>query len=103
MCKGDPQLLNGLFFSPNGKAYKLAIIDPLTHFGLAKQSEYAAKSTIHRMTMSCVPPKNYADRFKQAMKKYISVIDEIDPQSLQRKNRYRNDESLVESLPDSFL
>lgn len=64
----DPSLGQGLYYSTDGKAYLLGIIDPLTKFTMKKEAEYHLKRIKHGETMSCVPPDQYAGRFHRAMK-----------------------------------
>jgi 1-phosphatidylinositol-4-phosphate 5-kinase len=47
----------------------MGIIDTLTAFGGAKKAEYGFKSVFYNSkTISCVPPKDYGNRFYNFMK-----------------------------------
>lgn len=52
----DPELSQGLYFSKDGKAYVIGIIDPLTGFTFRKKAEYTFKRMKDGDKMSCVPP-----------------------------------------------
>ena len=64
MVAQDSALANGLYYSRDGKAYLLGIIDPLTYFGMAKNAEYKAKAAVKGAGISCIPPDAYAVRFQ---------------------------------------
>lgn len=71
MVREDKSLGHGLYYSTDGKAYLIGIIDPLTKFTMRKEAEFQLKRIKHGETMSCVPPDLYAGRFSRAMKQYI--------------------------------
>jgi 1-phosphatidylinositol-4-phosphate 5-kinase len=50
----------------------LGIIDPLTGFNFQKSIEFGVKRLRWGTTMSCVPPRQYADRFKSFMQQCFS-------------------------------
>ena len=55
----------GLVSSDGTMLYFIGIIDVLTYYGSKKKLEHAAKSIIYDDEgISCVPPKQYADRFR---------------------------------------
>lgn len=56
---------DGGIVSSDGKyVYFIGIIDTLTFFGAKKKLEYSLKSVAYgNKTISCIPPKNYGDRF----------------------------------------
>ena len=59
------------FESSNGKVrFYMGIIDTLTHFGVLKKSEYLSKRVFQGKTISCLPPKDYKERF-------VSFLDSI--------------------------
>lgn len=65
------------------------IIDTLTHFNYKKRGEYLAKRVFLSKGVSCVPPKQYADRFYDFMKDSVfkaaggvSALEEPDLKSL---------------------
>ncbi len=43
--------------------YYIGIIDTLTNYGLLKKSEYISKKLFQDSTISCIPPKEYKERF----------------------------------------
>ncbi len=52
------------------KNYYLGIIDTLTSFGVRKTGEYITKRVFQGSTISCVPPRDYKERF-------VKFMDEI--------------------------
>lgn len=64
--------IDGGMLSEDGKKiYFIGIIDTLTYFGPKKQFEYNFKRIVHGNTISCIPPKNYGDRFYSFMETII--------------------------------
>ena len=60
----DEKISLNYFRSKNGKVhYYMGIIDTLTYFGVLKKSEYLSKRIFQDKTISCVPPKEYKERF----------------------------------------
>lgn len=53
----------GIVSKDRTKVYFMGIIDTLTYYGTKKQIEYNLKHIIHGSKMSCMPPRQYADRF----------------------------------------
>ena len=49
----------------------IGIIDILTGFGFKKNLEYRFKRAICGKDISCIPPKNYSERFLEFMKKFV--------------------------------
>ena len=47
--------------------FVIGIIDPLTYFSNKKYLEYVSKCTLQSKDISCVPPKHYAQRFRDFM------------------------------------
>ena len=56
----DPNKGQGVYFTTDGKAYIIGIIDPLTAFNCQKKAEYNFKKLKHGVEMSCVPPPMYS-------------------------------------------
>ena len=73
MVAQDSAIGNCLYYSCDGKAYLLGIIDPLTYFGIGKKAEHKAKMALKGVGVSCIPPDAYAVRFQQQIKEYIKV------------------------------
>lgn len=63
----------GLYFSKQGKPYLVGVIDPLTGFNIQKHFEYGFKRIKYDHEMSCVPPRIYADRFKEFVRRSFCV------------------------------
>ena len=55
----------------NGLHYYIGIIDTLTAFDTTKKSEYVVKRVFQGSRISCVPPKQYKNRFIAFMEKAI--------------------------------
>lgn len=53
----------GILSKDKTKIYYVGIIDTLTYYGAKKQLEYNLKYIFHGTKMSCLPPKQYGDRF----------------------------------------
>lgn len=66
-CKSLPEFGTNVYLDKNGKAYLIGIIDPLNGYTLVKKLEYFAKRLKHGNNMSCIPPQQYAERFKHFM------------------------------------
>ena len=96
MVAQDPTLGNGLYYSPDGKAYVIGIIDPLTQFTGKKKAEYIAKRVTKGDGSSCVPADLYAARFSKSMKEYIKLTEE------EESPNFRNSARMSKVL-DSFL
>lgn len=62
----------GLLSADCSQLYFIGIIDILTLYNSRKKLEHLVKSTVHGSEISCVPPKQYAERFLNYM---ISVIE----------------------------
>jgi 1-phosphatidylinositol-4-phosphate 5-kinase len=61
----------GILSSDKNKIYLLGVIDILTEYGAKKKLEYGVKRTLFGAGISCVPPSEYADRFKNFIKSCI--------------------------------
>ena len=69
----------GISGAPDGNAepavYFIAIIDILTPWSPAKRTESVVKQVLYptqRKGVSCVPPTQYAERFKKALQTWIA-------------------------------
>ena len=72
-----------VFYSADKKVmYFLCIIDFLTSFTwMRKKAEYAIKKTFVSNDISCVPPEQYATRFREFMVKSILKVDNDQEES----------------------
>ena len=61
----------GILSKDRTKIYFIGIIDTLTHYGAKKMTEYTMKQIVWGKTISCLPPKQYGDRFFNYMKTII--------------------------------
>jgi hypothetical protein len=71
VCRNLPDFGTSVYIDNNDKAYLIGIIDPLTGFTLAKSAEYHFKRLKHGLTASCVPPRLYAERFKDFIRNEV--------------------------------
>ena len=81
----DPNFYNGIYFTEDGKAYVIGIIDSLTDYDFTKKGERALKAVRFGNVrtpaedgefpgVSCCPPDIYAARFKRfAEGRFLSV------------------------------
>ena len=53
----------GVLSKDRKRIYFVGIIDTLTYYGAKKQLEYNFKHIVYGRTISCVPPKQYGERF----------------------------------------
>ena len=53
----------GIVSKDKKKIIFVGIIDILTHYGAKKSLEHNLKHIVYGNTISCVPPKQYGDRF----------------------------------------
>ena len=75
----NPNWYNGIYFTDDGKAYVIGIIDSLTDYDFTKKSERALKRVRFGNVqteegypgVSCCPPDVYAERFKNFAEKHI--------------------------------
>ena len=78
-----PSWYSGVYFTNDGRAYVIGIIDSLTDFDLKKKVERNLKKVRYANEMtpegywgvSCVPPDEYAERFKSFMAKHFHSSD----------------------------
>ena len=75
LAKVETDAFNGVYFTDEGSAYVIGIIDPLTGFDFGKRMEYSMKK-IYQNGASCVPPDLYALRFKDFMNEAILSKEE---------------------------
>jgi len=57
----------GVYVDNKNRAWLLGVIDPLNVFDFEKKFEYYAKYPKWGLTMSCVPPNDYRDRWVHFM------------------------------------
>ena len=75
LAKVETDAFNGVYFTDDGCAYVIGIIDPLTGFDFGKRVEYSMKK-IYQNGASCVPPDLYAHRFQMFMSEAILTKEE---------------------------
>lgn len=73
----NPKQLNPMNSSDGRFLLYFGIIDTLTHFNLKKKGEYITKRLFQGKGASCVPPKQYANRFIDFMVNSVFVPQEI--------------------------
>lgn len=68
--------------------YYMCIIDFLTSFSwLRKKAEYAIKKTFVSKDISCVPPEQYASRFRDFVVKGIVKVDSDQEESVSKSKK----------------
>ena len=67
----------GLLSGDENKIYLLGVIDILTNYNVRKKFEYGFKKTLLGKTISCIPPKDYANRFLNFIKEYTAERNEV--------------------------
>ena len=70
----NPTLGKNLYVSSDLAVYQMGIIDPLTKFNAKKNLEYSFKRCRYGHSMSCVPPRQYAERFMGFMNEIFKDI-----------------------------
>ena len=79
---------NGIYFTDDGRAFVVGIIDSLTDWNLKKQAEKKIKGLINQSktpegfwSSSCLPPDKYSERFLNFMKAAF-LSTETEPEYL---------------------
>ena len=80
----NPNFYNGIYFTEDGKAYVIGIIDSLTDYDFTKKGERALKAVRFGNirtsegfpACSCCPPDIYAERFKNFAEKHFLSVEE---------------------------
>lgn len=78
-----------VFYSADDKyMYFLCIIDFLTSYSwLRKKAEYAVKKIFVSKDISCVPPEQYANRFREFVVKGILKVDSDQEESVSKSKK----------------
>jgi len=80
-----PDHYNGLYFTEQGEVFVIGVIDCLTNFDTRKKCEHALKKIRFvndqtdegYSTISCIPPADYAERFKNFVSDKFKISNKI--------------------------